>query len=177
MGIQAANAAAIKISRLEGRLLRLRKEAAKCHAEIAHIEAKLAAFRVVLPELADGEDVPEFPPRVPSKPKDDGSMMYGERSRTILDFLRRKDGVPASTVDILNYIIDTKGLPLSNLAERDQLRRRIKERFGALRKRGLLERPEPLPGEKYPRWCLATRAAFEPASPRPSALPPIFPGA
>jgi hypothetical protein len=94
LGIQAAKAAAIKILRLEGRLLRLRKEAAKCHAEIADIEAKLAAFRVVLPELADGEDVPEFPPRVPSKPKDDGSMMYGERSRTIFGFSQTQGWCP-----------------------------------------------------------------------------------
>ncbi|GAB7549327.1 hypothetical protein CS8_090290 [Cupriavidus sp. 8B] len=174
MGIQAAKTAAIKVSRLEGQLLRLRKEVERCQAEIRAIEEKLAAFRIVMPELADGELVPALPPRAPSKPKD-GSLAYGERARMILDYLRRQEGKPATTMEIVAHILNAKDIVLPSMAEREEFRRRVKHRLREYEKKGLVERRTTSQETSEVSWQLKLTATTPAVARRLSALPSSFP--
>jgi hypothetical protein len=117
VGIQVAKGAAIKISRLEGRLLKLGKTVSQHLTEIADIEAKLVAFRVVVPVLAHGEEAPVYPPRAPSRPKRK-NFSHGEQSRLTLKYLRELVGRPTTTVEITNWRLDAKGASECPMAER-----------------------------------------------------------
>ena len=178
MGVQAAKGAAIKISRLEDRLLKLRKMVSQHQAEMADIEAKLAAFRVVVPVLADGEEVAVYPPRAPSRPKRN-SFSCGEQSRLVLKYLRDLGGLPATTVEITNWTLDAKGVTACSMAERSQYRSNVKTRLYKYAAQGLVEQLG-LPVDVKTGscgWRLAVKSATAVTDRRLSLHPAIAPTA
>ncbi len=129
-----------------------------------------------MPELADGEPIPELPPRAPSKPKD-GSFAYGERTRMILNYLRHQEGKLASTMEIVAHILNAKDIILSSMSERDEFRRRVKYSLREYEKKGLVERLATSQETSEVSWRLKPTATLPAVALRLSALPSSFPAA
>jgi len=138
VGFQAARGVAIKQARIEGQLLKLRRQAAGLQAQITELESKLAAYRVVLIDVADGEEVPTYPPRAPSKKRQ--RFSHGEQTRLMLECLRVAQGEWRSTTEILDYMASRKSVAWASMAEREYYRRRIKDALWNRTKRGDVER-------------------------------------
>jgi len=138
VGFQAARGVAIKLARIEGQLLRLRKQDARTKAKISELEALLAAYRVVLVDVADGEEVPTYPPSAPNKKRQ--LFSHGEQTRLMLECLRVAQGEWRSTTEVLDYMASRKGVAWASMAEREYYRRRVKDALWNRTKRGGVER-------------------------------------
>ena len=156
MGIQAATGVAKRLSRIEGELLHLKTRVNRDTARIAELEAKLAAYRVVLPDIAEAMVPPEFAPVRPSVKR--GLFRHGQLVRLCLEALRTAQG-QLSTVEMLNYAADQAGVTFSSQKEREHYRRMVKERMCSYEKKGLVVRAaKRVPGaQRGGVWRLARK--------------------
>lgn len=137
MGIQVFKGAAFQRARLVGQRRKLLARIDRTQAAVAELDAKIAAFNLVLREQGVDIDPDYFKPVTPTPRR--GYFQHGQISSLLLDTLRRATR-PLSTVELLAEVCAAAGVVFKSPQDRYRARRYLDSRLGVYARRGVVTR-------------------------------------
>ncbi len=140
MGIQVFKGAANQRARLVGERNKLLARISRQNAAVQELEAKIAAFNIVLRQQGVDIDPDDFKPVAPSSRL--GYFRYGQISALSLDALRAATR-PLSTIEILEYVVRTAEVSFKSPHDRYRTRCYLDNRLGVYAKSGIVKRVRP----------------------------------